>query len=135
VGVLPVADVTWPAFVADASTFPISFLIVSRVARGAGRSAWRAADYRGPLRNGLGSSRDRGPRRHDRRRRGDDAGARGVNVLFVPLMVRTLGVPALARRRRHRPDGFDDPPAGTVAVLAARLRPTRIVVVGLAGMP
>ena len=62
-------------------------------------------------------------------------GLGAVNVLFVPLMVRTLEVPATWL-------GIVDIAqtasmilaAGTVALLAARLRPTTIVVVGLAGI-
>ena len=62
-------------------------------------------------------------------------GLGAVNVLFVPLMVRTLEVPATWL-------GIVDIAqtasmilaAGTVAALATRLRPTTIVVVGLAGI-
>ncbi|MFI5227255.1 MAG: MFS transporter [Candidatus Limnocylindrales bacterium] len=133
-----VADVTWPAFVADATTFLLSFLIVSRVVtRGRAENVGAARDgIVSSLRNGLGLV----------------AGSRilvgtmvaagvtmlglgAVNVLFVPLMVRTLEVPATWL-------GIVDIAqtasmilaAGTVALLAARLRPTTIVVVGLAGI-
>ncbi len=62
-------------------------------------------------------------------------GLGAVNVLFVPLMVKTLEVPATWL-------GVVDIAqtasmilaAGTVAALATRLRPTTIVVVGLAGI-
>jgi MFS transporter, DHA3 family, macrolide efflux protein len=133
-----VADVTWPAFVADASTFLVSFLIVSRVVtRGRAERVAGAADgIAASLRNGLGVVA------RSRLLVGTMVGAGvtmlglgAVNVLFVPLMVRTLGVPATWL-------GVADIAqtasmilaAGTVAVLAARLRPTSIVVVGLAGI-
>ena len=133
-----VADVTWPAFVADAATFLVSFLIVSRVsARGRAEQPGVAGEsIVSSLRSGLGlvaSSRlligtlvAAGVTM---------LGIGAVNVLFVPLMVRTLGVPATWL-------GVSDIAqtasmilaAGTVAVLAARLRPTTIIVVGLAGI-
>jgi len=133
-----VADVTWPAFVADAATFLVSFLIVSRVVtRGrAERATGTAETIVGSLRNGLGLVAS------SRILVGTMVGAGvtmlglgAVNVLFVPLMVRTLAVPATWL-------GVVDIAqtasmilaAGTVAVLAARLRPTTIVVIGLAGI-
>jgi MFS transporter, DHA3 family, macrolide efflux protein len=133
-----IADVTWPAFVADAATFLASFLIVSRVtARGRAEQAGAAGEsVVSSLRSGLslvtgsrlliGTLVAAGVTM---------LGIGAVNVLFVPLMVKTLGVPATWL-------GVSDIAqtasmilaAGTVAVLAARLRPTTIIVVGLAGI-
>ena len=134
-----VADVTWPAFVVDAGTFIVSFLFVSRVTTGGrptGEGHVAGVGVFDSLREGLAIVA------HSRILVGTMVGAGvtmlglgAVNVLFIPLMIHELGVPATWL-------GVADIAqtasmilaAGTVAMLAARLRPTSLVVAGLAGI-
>ena len=136
-----IVDVTWPAFVIDASTFALSFLIVLRV-RTSGRveaAAHQAGAGRGVL-GQLGEGLAIIAR--SRILIGTMVGAGvamlglgAVNVLSVPLMIRVLGVPTTWLGAI---DGAQTASmimaAALVAAIAARVRPTYIVVIGLAGI-
>lgn len=133
-------DVSWPAFVVDAATFVVSFALVLRVARDAGRvhsgASTAGGDVIGELRSGialvlrsrilLGTMIGAGVTM---------LGVGAINVLFVPFLVRDLALPVTWL-------GFVDGAqtaamvlaAGTVAMLAARARPTTLVVLSLLGV-
>ncbi len=133
------ASVSWPAFVIDAMTFLLSFGIVLGV-RTSGRVEASEHDADGgvfgSLRHGLtivgrsplllGTVIAAGVTM---------LGLGAVNVLFVPLMIRDLQVPATWL---GAVDGAQTLSmilaAGLVATIATRLRPTMIIVVGLAGI-
>lgn len=134
------ADVTWPAFVIDALTFLLSFGIVLRV-RTSGRLEAHAHDepaggVLGSLKAGLtivgrspvllGTMIAAGVTM---------LGLGAVNVLFVPLMIRDLQVPATWL---GAVDGAQTLSmilaAGLVATIATRIRTTMIIVIGLAGI-
>jgi MFS family permease len=136
-----VVDVTWPAFVIDASTFAASFLIVLRV-RTSGRVDPAAHEHGAPrgvfgqMREGLGLVAGSGLLLGTMVAAGVTMlGLGAVNVLFVPLMIRVLAVPTTWL---GAVDGAQTASmilaAGLVAAIAARLRPTTIVVIGLAGI-
>jgi MFS family permease len=134
------ANVTWPAFVIDALTFLLSFAIVLGIrtsghVEATGQDA-AGGSVLGSLRHGLaivgrspvllGTVLAAGVTM---------LGLGAVNVLFVPLMIRDLQVPATWL---GAVDGAQTLSmilaAGLVATIAARLRPTMIVVIGLAGI-
>jgi MFS family permease len=139
-----VAEVSWPAFVADSATFLLSFLLVLGV-RTSGRIEGgppHEAGARGV--GGVGRSLREGLVLVARSRilLGTMIGATvtmlglgAVNVLFVPLFVTDLHLPiALLGALEIAQTTSMILAAGIVGVLAARLRPTRIVVGGLAGI-
>jgi MFS family permease len=135
--IVGVAGVTWPAFVVDAITFLASAALVTGVAADLGRPATGAAhpgaSTRGAVAEGLRVV----------------AGSRvlwttllalaismfglgAVNVLFLPLLVTVLEVnPAWLGAVELAQSASMILAAGLVAVLAARLRPTTIVTVGI----
>ena len=150
-----VAAVTWPAFVADAATFVASFILVLGVRTSArpeaasagqpeaGDSATGLRRLRASLR-GLRASLAEGLVLVLRSPvlLGTMLGAGvtmlglgAVNVLFVPLFVRELALPVtwLGVVDIAQTVGMVLA-AGLTATIAARVRPTRIVVVGLAGL-
>ncbi len=136
-----IVDVTWPAFVIDASTFALSFLIVLRVrtsgrVEAAAHGTAGAQGVLGQLGEGLAIIA------RSRILIGTMVGAGvamlglgAVNVLSVPLMIRVLGVPTTWL---GAVDGAQTASmimaAALVAAIAARVRPTHIVVIGLAGI-
>jgi MFS transporter, DHA3 family, macrolide efflux protein len=135
--IVGVAGVTWPAFVIDAITFLASAAIVLRVAAEAGRpsaaEAVASSGTRGAVAEGLRIV----------------AGSRvlwttllalaismlglgAVNVLFLPLIVDVLDVsPVWLGAVDIAQSASMIMAAGIVAVLAARLRPTTIISVGI----
>lgn len=136
--IVGVAGVTWPAFVVDALTFVASAVIVVGVPAGLGRpsaAASSGASTRGAVVEGLRVV----------------AGSRvlwttllalgismfglgAVNVLFLPLIVTVLEVnPAWLGGVEIAQSASMILSAGLVAALAARLRPTTIVTVGILG--
>ena len=136
-----VAQVTWPAFVVDASTFVVSFLFIlgvrtsGRVAPAAAAAAKEAGVGRS-LRDGLVSSGGRGCCMGCMIGAGVTMlGLGAVNVLFVPFFVNVLAVPVTWL-------GVADIAqtssmilaAGLTAAIASRLHPTRVIVVGLTGI-
>ena len=135
-----VSDVTWPAFIVDAGTFLLSFVIVSRVTtNGRALTADHEAGAGGvfeSLRDGLSMVR------HSRILIGTMVGAGvtmlglgAVNVLFSPLMIHELHVPATWLGIADiAQTGSMILAAGTVVVLARRLRPTTLIVTGLTGI-
>jgi DHA3 family macrolide efflux protein-like MFS transporter len=136
--IVGVAGVTWPAFVLDSLTFIASAVIVLGVGRELGRPAEGAAtrtSTRGAVAEGLRVV----------------AGSRvlwttllalavsmfglgAVNVLFLPLVVDVLEVsPVWLGAIEIAQSASMILSAGLVAVLAARLRPSTIVTVGILG--
>jgi hypothetical protein len=139
--IVGLADVAWPAFVLDALTFLLSFGIVLGI-HTSGRVEPTAHD--GPGGGGVfGSLREgltivgRSPLLLGTMIAAGVTmlGLGAVNVLFVPLMIRVLQVPATWL---GAVDGAQTLSmilaAGLVATIATRLRPTMIVVIGLAGI-
>ena len=135
------AQVTWPAFVVDASTFVVSFLLILGV-RTSGKVAPAAAAAAKEA--GVGRSLREGLVLVGRSRllMGCMIGAGvtmlglgAVNVLFVPFFVNVLAVPVTWL-------GVADIAqtssmilaAGLTAAIASRLHPTRVIVVGLTGI-
>ena len=133
---ISVLGVAWPAFVIDALTFFMSFAFVSRVAappRSAPAGDGSARAVLGQLFAGFGEIF------HSRLLTGTLTGVAmamlglgAVNVLLVPLVVNDLRLPEtwfaaleFAQTASMILSG------GLVAFLAARLRPTRMVSVGL----
>ena len=136
--IVGVAGVTWPAFVVDAVTFLGSAVIVMGVPAAIGRpgaAAHTASSVGGAVVEGLRVV----------------AGSRvlwttllalaismfglgAVNVLFLPLIVSVLAVnPAWLGAVELAQSASMILSAGLVAVLAARLRPTTIITVGILG--
>jgi MFS family permease len=139
--IVGIADVSWPAFTVDALTFLLSFGLVLGV-RTSGRVEASAHDEPasggvfGSLKVGL-SIVGRSPVLLGTMIAAGVTmlGLGAVNVLFVPLMIRELQVPATWL---GAVDGAQTLSmilaAGLVAALAARLRPTTLIVIGLAGV-
>ena len=131
-----VAQVTWPAFVVDASTFVVSFLFILGLSGRVGRVA-PSGRGRGDRRPGVGRSLRDGLMLVGRSRllMGCMIGSLGVtmlglgavNVLFVPFFVNVLAVPVTWL-------GVADIAqtssmilaAGLTAAIASRLHPTRV---------
>jgi MFS transporter, DHA3 family, macrolide efflux protein len=139
--IVGIADVSWPAFTIDALTFLLSFGLVLRV-RTSGRVDAPAHDE--PASGGVFASLKVGLAIVGRSpvllgtmiaAGVTMLGLGAVNVLFVPLMIRDLQVPATWL---GAVDGAQTLSmilaAGLVATIATRLRPTMIIVVGLAGI-
>jgi MFS family permease len=139
--IVGLADVAWPAFVIDSLTFLLSFGIVLGV-RTSGRL--EAHPHDAPVGGGVfGSLREglaivgRSPLLLGTMIAAGVTmlGLGAVNVLFVPLMIRDLHVPATWL---GAVDGAQTLSmilaAGLVAAIATRIRPTMVVVVGLAGI-
>jgi MFS family permease len=139
--IIGVADVSWPAFAVDALTFLASFGLVLGVRTSgrleeAGHDEPASGGVLGSLKAGLaivgrspvllGTMIAAGVTM---------LGLGAVNVLFVPLLIRDLRVPATWLGAM---DGAQTASmilaAGLVAALATRLRPTTLIVVGLAGI-
>lgn len=136
--IVGVGGVTWPAFVIDAGTFLLSALIVLGVSKDVGRIDAAALARRA---GGTGGAVVEGLR--------IVAGARilwttllalaismlglgAVNVLFLPLVVDVLAVnPVWLGIVELAQSVSMVLAAGLVAVLAARLRPTTIITVGI----
>jgi MFS transporter, DHA3 family, macrolide efflux protein len=139
--IVGLADVFWPAFTIDAITFLLSFGLVLSV-RTSGRVEAAAHDETAAggvfdsLKAGL-SIVGRSPVLLGTMIAAGVTmlGLGAVNVLFVPLMIRDLQVPATWL---GAVDGAQTLSmvlaAGLVATIATRLKPTMIVVVGLAGI-
>lgn len=136
--IVGVAGVTWPAFVVDALTFLGSAVIVMGVPAAVGRpgaAAHAASSMRGAVAEGL------------RVVTGSRVlwttllalaismfGLGAVNVLFLPLLVSVLAVnPAWLGAVELAQSASMILSAGLVAILAARLRPTTIITVGILG--
>lgn len=135
--IVGVAEVTWPAFILDSVTFLASAAIVLRVTPSLGRPASAAATVAASTRNAVAE----GLR--------IVAGSRilwttllalaismfglgAVNVLFLPLVVDVLAVsPVWLGAVEVAQSASMILAAGLVAVLAARLRPTSIITVGI----
>ncbi len=139
--IVGLADVFWPAFTIDALSFLLSFALVLSV-RTSGRV--EAATHDEPAGGGVFSSLKVGLAIVGRSpvllgtmiaAGVTMLGLGAVNVLFVPLMIRDLQVPATWL---GAVDGAQTLSmvlaAGLVTTIATRLRPTMIVVVGLAGI-
>jgi MFS family permease len=136
-----VVDVTWPAFLIDASTFAISFVVVLGVrtsgrveAAGHGHDAPRGVV--GQMREGLGLIGRSGILLGTLVAAGVTMlGLGAVNVLFVPLMLHVLSLPTTWL---GAVDGAQTMSmilaTGLVATIATRLRPTTMIVFGLAGI-
>ena len=128
-------------FLIDAATFIVSFAFVSRIAAAAGRVTDAVAeDERPPFRRSLteGLAIIRGSRLLTGVIMAATVtmlGFGAVNVLIVPFIVNDLQVPAtwMAGVELTQTLGMILA-AGFVAVLAARLGPTGIIVAGLAGL-
>jgi MFS family permease len=135
--IVGVAGVTWPAFVIDAVTFLASAAIVLRVAAEAGRPSAAAA----VAASGTGGAVAEGLRIVARSRVLSTTllalaismfGLGAVNVLFLPLIVDVLDVsPVWLGAVDIAQSASMILAAGIVAVLAARLRPTTIISVGI----
>lgn len=139
--IVGVADVSWPAFTIDALTFLLSFGLVLGV-RTSGRVD--APGHDEPAGGGVFSSLKAGLAIVGRSpvllgtmiaAGVTMLGLGAVNVLFVPLLIRDLQVPATWL---GAVDGAQTLSmilaAGLVAALATRLRPTTLIVIGLAGI-
>jgi sugar phosphate permease len=136
-----VVTVSWPAFVFDAATFLASFLVILGI-RTSGRiehSGERASQEAGVIRELIEGLSLVG---RSRLLAGTMIGAAvtmlglgAVNVLFVPLFVRDLQLPTtwLGAVDIAQTSSMILA-AGITGALASRLRPTRIIVVGLAGI-
>ncbi len=130
----------WPAFVLDSASFAISFLLISRLPVDLGRIQASAAHVASGVRASMGA----GLR--------TIAGSRvlsttilalavamlglgAVNVLFVPFVVRELGVGAAWLGPVELAQSASMILAsGLIAVLARRLAPNAIVSIGMAGL-
>ena len=139
--IVGVADVSWPAFTIDALTFLLSFGLVLGV-RTSGRV--EAPGHGEPAGGGVFGSLKAGLAIVGRSpvllgtmiaAGVTMLGLGAVNVLFVPLLIRDLQVPATWL---GAVDGAQTLSmilaAGLVAALATRLRPTTLIVIGLAGI-
>ena len=139
--IVGVADVSWPAFTLDALTFLLSFGLVLGV-RTSGRVD--APGHEEPADGGVFDSLKAGLAIVGRSpvllgtmiaAGVTMLGLGAVNVLFVPLLIRDLQVPATWL---GAVDGAQTLSmilaAGLVAALATRLRPTTLIVIGLAGI-
>jgi MFS family permease len=136
-----VVEVTWPAFLIDASTFFVSFVIVLRV-RTSGRVEAMEHGHDAPrgvvgqLGEGLGLIARSGILLGTLVAAGVTMlGLGAVNVLFVPLMLRDLVLPTTWLGAVDGAQTLSMILAtGLVATIATRLRPTTVIVIGLAGI-
>lgn len=136
-----VVEVTWPAFLIDASTFVLSFVIVLRV-RTSGRVEAGEHGHDAPqgvvgqLREGLGLIAGSGILMGTLVGAGVTMlGLGAVNVLFVPLMLHDLVLPTTWLGAVDGAQTLSIILAtGLVATIATRLRPTTMIVIGLAGI-
>ncbi|HEX6867636.1 MAG TPA: MFS transporter, partial [Candidatus Limnocylindrales bacterium] len=139
--IVGVAGVTWPAFVVDAGTFLASAVIVLGVSSAYGRPPTGAAEAAG--RRGTRGAVVEGLRIVAGRRilwttllalAISMLGLGAVNVLVLPLIVDVLGVsPVWLGAVDLAQSASMILAAGLVAALAARLRPTAIITVGIIG--
>ncbi len=135
--IVGVAGLAWPAFVLDAATFGVSALLVLGVSRSVGRPS----DAERVAASGVGASVMEGLRLIGRSRVLSTTllalavamlGLGAVNVLFLPLIVNVLEVsPVWLGAVEIAQSASMILSAGLVAMLAARLRPTTIVTVGI----
>lgn len=136
-----VVEVTWPAFLIDASTFVLSFVIVLRV-RTSGRVEAMEHGHGAPqgvvgqLHEGLGLIARSGILLGTMVGAGVTMlGLGAVNVLFVPLMLHDLVLPTTWLGAVDGAQTLSMILAtGLVATIATRLRPTTVIVIGLAGI-
>ena len=135
--IVGVAGLTWPAFVLDAATFGMSVLLVLGVSRSVGKPS----DAERVAASGVGASVIEGLRMIGGSRTLATTllalavamlGLGAVNVLFLPLIVNVLQVsPVWLGAVDIAQSASMILSAGLIAVLAARLRPTTIVTVGI----
>ena len=135
--IVGVAGLTWPAFVLDAATFGVSVLLVLGVSRSVGKPS----DAERVAASGVGASVMEGLRMIGGSRTLSTTllalavamlGLGAVNVLFLPLIVNVLQVsPVWLGAVDIAQSASMILSAGLIAVLAARLRPTTIVTVGI----
>lgn len=136
-----VVDITWPAFILDASTFVGSFVVVLGV-RTSGRVEAVEHGHDAPrgvfgqMREGLGlMARSSALLGTMVAAAVTMLGLGAVNVLFVPLMIRILAVPTTWLGAVDAAQTLAMiMAAGLVATIATRVRATTIVVIGLAGI-
>jgi MFS family permease len=149
--IIGVLGAFWPAFVLDAASFLASFALilglpaaVGRISAAAGETADGTAAPRPAAQAGLGASMRLGLSRVAHSRLLTTTilslcvvmlGLGAVNVLFVPLLIRVLEVsPAWFGPVDMAQSASMILAAGMAGAIAARVRPTTIVTIGLVGV-
>jgi MFS transporter, DHA3 family, macrolide efflux protein len=144
--IIGLAGVFWPAFVLDALSFLASFFLILGLPAAIGRidTIESTAPGAAPAQVGIGSSLKLGLSRVANSRLLSTTiaslavvmlGLGAVNVLFVPLLTRVLEVsPAWFGPLDIAQSASMILAAGMIGAIAARIRPTTIITIGLVGV-